>query len=441
MRTPRLSRRTLLRGLLGGAAVGVALPPLEAFFDANGRAYAATGAFPQRFGLFFWGNGILPDRWLPAQSGADWALSDQLAPLNNLRDHFTLISGTEVKVTNVDAHISGPAGLLSGRNSVIRDSSYTFGGPTLDQVVGAALGSTTRFRTLEVGVQPGLVGLSFNGPDSRNPPETSAAALFERLFGPTFRLPGEEPIFDPTLALRRSVLDAVLADAAALDARLGAVDRARLDQHMTAVRELELRIARLEDDPPQLDACLRPAEPLAVPDVDGRVQMRERAAVISELVAMAYACDLTRSLSYWYSDPLSDVLYDGATAGHHQLTHDEPGDQPQVHEIMLEVMGAFADLLEALRRIPEGDGTVLDHCAILGTTDVSYGRTHQIDEFPMVLAGGACGRLKNGLHYRSVTKENAGKVPLSILRALGINAGSYGVDDALTTDGLSAIEV
>jgi hypothetical protein len=438
---PVLSRRTLLRGMLGGSAVSLALPPLDAFFDGHGRAYASTGEFPTRFGLFFWGNGILPDRWIPAQSGAEWALSEQLAPLANVREHLTLVSGTEVKVSNIDAHISGPAGLLSGRSNIIRDGGYTFAAPTLDQLVAAELGASTRFRSIEVGVQPGLVGLSFNGPDSRNPPETSAAALFDRLFGAGFRLPGEEPIYDPTLALRRSVLDAVLADASALEGRLGAVDKARLDQHMTAVRALELRIARMEEDPPELAACLRPEAPPEVPDVEGRVQMRARSAVLSELVAMAFACDLTRSLSFWYSDPLSDVLYAGATAGHHQLTHDEPGDQPQVHDILLEIMGSFADLIEALRAIPEGDGTVLDHSAILGTTDVSYGRTHQIDEFPMLIAGSACGRLKTGQHYRSSTKENAGKVPLSILRALGINAGSFGIDDAYTADGLSAIEV
>jgi hypothetical protein len=436
-----MDRRTMLRGMLGGAAVSIALPPLDVFFNNSGTAYASEAAFPRRFGLFFWGNGVLPDRWVPEQTGTDWALSPQLAPLGDLQPHVSVISGTEVKITNIEAHDSGPAGFLSGRQRISDGAGTTYAGPTIDQMVAAELGGETRFRSLEVGVQPDVRGLSYNGPNSHNPPETDAAVLFSRLFGAGFQLPGEEPIFDPKLALRRSVLDAVLEDAASMDKRLGAVDRARLDQHMSAVRDLELRIQRMEDDPPELAACLRPEEPQAVPDIEGRLQMRERSAVISELVAMAYACDLTRTVSMWYSDPLSDVLYPGTTGAHHQLTHDEPGEQPQVDAIVMDIVGAYSDLVAALRNIPEGDGTVLDSCAILGTTDVSYGRTHQIDNYPILVAGSACGRLKSGIHYRSSDKENAGKVPLSILRALGLNLGSFGVGEAMTTDGLSALEV
>ena len=162
---------------------------------------------------------------------------------------------------------------------------------------------------------------------------------------------------------------------------------------------------------------------------------------MSDLVAMAMACDLTRSLSFWQSDPLTDILYPDASAGHHQLTHDDPDDMPQVHKIVVEIMQSFSDLLVKLDSIQEGDETLLDHCTVLGTTDVSYGRTHQIDEFPIIVAGSACGRLKMGEHYRSGTKENSSKVGLSLLRAVGVNAGSFGDEDAYTEDGLSALEV
>ena len=133
---------------------------------------------------------------------------------------------------------------------------------------------------------------------------------------------------------------------------------------------------------------------------------------------MAYACDLTRVMSYWYSDPLNNVLYPAATAGHHQLTHDEPGDQPQVHQIVLDAVDAYAQLVASLSSVQEGDGTLLDHTVLLGTTDVSYGRTHQIDEFPILLAGQCGGALTTGVHYRSATKENTSHVVLSILRAM-----------------------
>ena len=169
--------------------------------------------------------------------------------------------------------------------------------------------------------------------------------------------------------------------------------------------------------------------------------MSARSHVMTDLVTMAFACDLTRSLSYWYSHPLTDLLFPDTTAGHHQLTHDEPGDQPQVHSIVTAIVQDFAYLVESLNAIPEGDGTLLDNSVILGTTDVSYGRTHQIDKYPILLASTGCRTLKTGIHYQSTTNENASKVPLTILRAMGIPAASFGEDAGFTDSSLSEIEV
>ena len=208
----------------------------------------------------------------------------------------------------------------------------------------------------------------------------------------------------------------------------------------TAVRELELRIEKLQNDPPSYEACERPADPGVIADIDGRPQMSERSAVVSELMAMAFACDMTRVGTVTYSDELNDVLFPNATMGHHQLTHDEPAGQPQVHEIVVQTMTDLAVFLETLRAIPEGDGTLLSNTVVLATSDVSYGRTHQIDEYPLIVAGQCGGTLQTGFHYRSETKENAGKVPLSIMRAMGMQLSSFGVDTAETADGLSEIE-
>lgn len=440
LRRSSLSRRHVLRGIVGGTALALGLPPLEAMFDANGVAYASGGAFPKRFGLFFWGNGILPHKWVPTGTGADWELTEQLAPLASVRDSVTVVTGLEVKTGNPIAHAAGPAGFLSGTGLQISGSDHTFAAPSLDQIIAAAIGGDTVYRSLEVGVDPGARGLSFNGPDSLNPPETDPVALFGRLFGVAFRSPGDEPIVDPTLSLRRSVLDSVMTDVDRLTPRLGAVDRERVDQHLTAIRDLELRIARLQEDPPQLDACERPAVPEPVADIDGRPQMSGRARVMTDLVAMALACDLTRVLSYWYTNPLSDVLFPESTAGHHQLTHDEPGEQPMVNGIVKSIVGDFAYLVSALRAVPEGDGTLLDNSVILATTDVSYGRTHQIDEYPILLAGSACGRLRTGIHHRSVSSESTSHVALSLLQAMDVRVAEFGVDAGLVTTGLSEIE-
>ena len=436
-----LSRRTFLRGVLGSSAIALGLPPLEAMFDVNGKAYAVGDAFPRRFGLFFWGNGILPERWVPEGTGADWELTEQLTPLADLREQITLLTGFEVKTGNPIAHASGPAGFLSGTGLQVNGEDHTFALPTLDQIMAAEIGGDTVFRSVEVGVQPGGGSLSYNGADSNNPAESDPAAIFERLFGVTFRAPGDEPIIDPTLSLRRSVLDSVMDDADALRMRLGVEDQARLDQHFSAIRDLELRIARLQEDPPNLAACVRPEAPPAFPEIEGRPQMAERARVIADLVTMAYACDLTRVLSFWYSDPVNNVLYPEATAGHHQLTHDEPGEQPQVNQIVISIMEDLAYWLDSMRSIEEGDGTLLDNSIILATTDVSYGRTHQIDEYPIILAGTGCGRIRNGFHYRSETQENTSHVSLSLLQAMGVRVDEFGVDAGRVTNGFSEIEV
>ncbi|MFT5430518.1 MAG: hypothetical protein ACI9OJ_001193 [Myxococcota bacterium] len=436
-----LSRRTLLRGILAGGVVSVALPALEIFTGSGKSAFAAGEGFPKRFGMFFWGNGVQPERWIPAKTGDDFELSDELMPLSALMGEFTVVSGLEVKVQNLKPHGSGPGGLLSGTDLKIEGDDDTFRLPSLDQRIAAAVGGATLYRSVEAAVQPGASGRSYTGPGSRNPPVSDPIKLYERLFGGSFAAPGEEQVIDPKLALRRSVLSAVRSDAQRLESRLGTSDKQRLEQHMDAVRDLENRLLKLEQEPPSFLGCARPVEPGALPAIEGRPQMRARNDAMSRMMAMAFACDLTRVGSLWYSDPVNNVLYEDKSAGHHQLTHDEPGDQPQVHEIVVGIMEDFAVYLEALRSVPEGEGTLLDNCAVLATTDVSYGRTHQIDEYPIIVAGSAGGALKMGHHIRSESKENASRIPLTLMQAVGVNATEFGEGNARVEAGLSEIEV
>ncbi len=270
--------------------------------------------------------------------------------------------------------------------------------------------------------------------------QTSPAALFARIFGGGFQLPGSEPIVDPKLGLRRSILDAVAADISKIKTVAGTNDRQRLDSHLEGVRSIERRLARLEEDPPNLAACRMPDAPLAdYPDIEGRPQLQEKNAIFSDIVAMALACDQTRVFSNMLSYPVTNILFEGAPSGHHQLTHDEPDPQPEVHRIVLQCVAAYARQVEALANIAEGAGTLLDSCALLGTSDVSLGKTHALDEFPLLIAGSCGGRLKQGIHYRSAA-ENTSHVMLSLVRAVGINAPSFGAEGGYVTTGLSDIE-
>ena len=431
-----INRRTLLKGLLGGAAISIGLPPLECFINANGTAYAGGGtSFPKRFGVFFWGNGVLPARWDPTTEGTGYALSPQLMPLAALKPDMTIISASRVLTTNSSPHLSGPAGLLTGDAL----SGGTVTRPSIDQVLAQAIGGETRFRSLEIGIQRSDNSYSFSGPNQINPPETSPRAFFNRLFGAGFRMPGEMTTADPRVRLRRSVLDAVGGQAGDLRNRLGTADRIRLDQPLEGIRGLERQIARLEENPPSLAACRRPdMPPEAYADIDGRPQMSAISHAMADLMAMALACDQTRVFFNMYSQSVNNTLFPGAPAGHHQLTHDEPGEQPMVDAIVRLIMSDLAYFLSALRGVPEGDGNLLQHSIVLCTTDCSYGKSHSIDDYPMILAGSAGGALATGRHI-AARGENSSKVMLSILRAMGVRATEFGVGAGRTMDGLSAL--
>lgn len=438
-----LTRRTVLRGLLGGAAVTVGLPPLERFFD-RGMAHAADG-FPRRFGMFYWGNGNLPERWNPVGEGGpgEWTMNSQMEALKPHQADISVVSGMKVLTGNPIAHKSGPGGLLTGHPLILRGGeSFTFAAPTIDQIMAQEIGGETRFRSLELGVQPGAQSMSYNGPDSTNPPETDPAAFFERVFGGGFRVAGEDDEPDPSIGLRRSVLDVVMKDADDLRKRLGAADIIRLDQHFEGIRDLELRIKRLQEDPPVFDACARPDAPTGdYPEVEGRPRMSEISRAMADLITMALACDQTRVFTFHFSTPVNNVLYDGASAGHHRLTHDEPGDQPEVDRIVTDhIMPELAYLIDRLGSVEEGGERLLDHMVLFGTTDCSKGRTHSIEDYPLVLAGGCCGALKTGIHYRSPAAENATMVSLSLLRAMGVRAAEFGAEAGRVIDGLGAIE-
>lgn len=437
-----LDRRTVLRGLLKGTVVSVGLPPLLAFTTRSARAAGCDDGFPRRFAMFFWGNGNVPDKWTPTGegSGDDWQLSETLAALQPMKDKLTVVSGMSVKAPNIIPHWSGAIGFLTGQAPNGVDGDWDVAAPTLDQVLAQEIGGDTIYRSLEVGVETSTA-VSWAGPGAQYPCEEDPYAFYERIFGASFREPGSDAEPDPTIGYRRSVLDAVMGDINRLDQQVGSEDRIRLERHFDGIRELEIRLARLQEDPPQLDACSRPDAPeTEYPDVEGRPQVAEKSRAMSDLLAMALACDQTRVVSQFISYPVRNVLFEGITDGHHTLTHNEPLPQTQVHEITMQIIDQYAYFLGALDAIPEGEGTLLDHCLALGTSDVSEGRTHSLDEFPLLIAGGACGALKTGMHYRSFAEENANKVVLSMLRAMDVVREGFGAGDSYTTDGLSAIE-
>jgi hypothetical protein len=454
--TTTLNRRRLLKGVLGGLAVSVALPPLEAMFNVHGTAYADGTGIAKRLGVFFWGNGVKLDRWTPPDTGANWTPSLELAPLMSIKDYVSVVSGMKISTGNERGHHAGTVGILSGAPMISQphpNSPYasTFSKPSIDQVAAAVIGQTTRFRSLEVGISRRIVTgegttlhyLSHNGPDSFNPAEYDASKVFDRLFGPDFMPPNSAAptVVDATRTLRKSVLDAVSADITGLRQSVGTSDRARLDQHLENIRSIENRLATAPLITPAL--CKLPTNPGSVPDMNSQEQLEQRTKAMSDLIAMALACDQTRVFSMMFSGSVCGTVYwqVGATGGHHDLTHNEAGDQPTVHAATIFTMKQFATLLASLKAIPEGAGNVLDNCAILASSDTADGKAHSITDYPILVAGRAGGAFKYpGVHYRSAG-ENTSTVLLSLLRGVGLPLAEFGDQGGHVTTSCTTIEV
>ncbi len=439
-RLPVLHRRAVLRGILGGAAMSLALPPLEAMLGVNGDAWADGTDLPTRFGIWFWGNGVRTSQWVPTTTGAGWTPNSETAPLLDVRDYVSIVSGCEIK-TATHAHHSGMTGIFTGRKyhqvGTTRDTIVsTFASQSVDQIAADAFSGQTPFRSLEVGVTKfhgtdegtTFQHLSHNGPNNPNPCEYDPRALFNRLFGvPT----------DSQLAIvRGSVLDAVRDQSLRLERRLGSADKARLEQHLDSIRALE---TQLEAD---VSSCGFGDAPSTVADVDGREQIAEKNAVMSDLLALALACDLTRSFSVQFSTAGSGVVFweAGATDSLHGTCHTEALPQPTVHAATTLTMGHLATFLQRLRDVPIGDGNLLDHASILCTTELTDGYTHSNADYPIIIAGKGGGRLKGGVHHRSTSGDNTSHAVLSALRGAGVEASSFGADAGFVSTGISAIE-
>jgi hypothetical protein len=440
----RVGRRAVLRGLAYGGAISVGLPALEIMLDSSGKALADGTPLPKRFGVFFWGNGVRLAKYTPTTVGA-YTLSETLAPLMNVKDYVSIVSGYDIKTGNERGHHAGCVGILSGAPMVSQDPNgapyaSTFSAPSIDQVVATSAGMATRFKSLEVGISKSVTTgegttlryLSHNGPDNPNPPEYSPKALYSRVFGSGFTAPnGTTPTIDPKLALRKSVLSAVRDDANDLRKRLSKTDQARLDQHFESIRALENQISSVEQAPPPPTSCKAPAAPV---DTLGDSKLTATNASMANLVSLALACDQTRVFSYMFSGSVGGTSYPelSISTNHHSLSHDEAGDQPQVQQITVFILQRFAALLEAMKAVPEGDGNLLDNSVILASTDVSEGQPHSINNYPILVAGGGGGALVHpGIHIKG-NKGNASDVLLTLLQAMDLPLTEFGKGGGLS---------
>jgi Protein of unknown function (DUF1552) len=403
----KISRRTLLKGVtLSHLPVWVGLPPLEILFNSRGSAYAAetrAGKTEQpiesRFVFWFNGNGIVEKYWIPEQTGADYTITPCLAPLAPFKQDMHIITGLD----NPAARLPGPgndhhrsmSALVSGTQFTGRGA----GGASLDQLLAAQIGGESRFRSLEIGVSQESFGesiqrnMSWAGRDRALPPEMIPSKLFDRLFG---------RMEEGWINRKRSILDTVREDAAEMRKSLGKDDQTRVEEHVSSIRDLERSIATL---PPQYHR-------IDPPDFDGDMKDWPRIAKLqSDLLAYAFITRQTRVASYMLTkcQGLTRFPWLGYTAArHHDYTHADgkaPGatnatGQRVMRDICRWHVEEFAYLMSRLKSIPEGDGTLLDHCCLVYVHEHAEANEHKNNGLSVILAGHA-GKLKTGVHTRT----------------------------------------
>ena len=442
----KLNRRTMLRGVLGGAAVSMGLPFLDCFLNTNGTALAdAVGPsqrLPLRFGTWIWGCGHIPERWVPTATGKEFTMPADLEPLAPYKDKLAIFSGFDVKLDGVPnkPHITGCLGLRTG----IPVPGEKVSAPTLDVLIGDAIGGGTRFSSIEVSTSGIQRSYSFRAGGSPNPSETSPIALYQRIFVEGFQDPNAAKFTpDPQTIVRRSVLSGVKEDRERVMKAVGAADRARLDQYFTSVRQLEQKLELQLQPPAPVKNFKMPSPP---PEVALNSEMDSVMAthkLMAGLIAQALLCNQTKVFNVLLSDTTSNLRRKGSTTTHHTLTHEEPvnpkiGYQEQVGWFATQSMVAWKDFLDALAGIPEGDGTLLDNCLVLAHSDCSIAKAHAVEGIPTMIAGGAGGRIRTGFHMAG-RADPVTRIGLTVQQALGLQVEKWGTRSMETNRTISEL--
>jgi hypothetical protein len=414
----RLNRRTFLRG----AGATMALPLLDCMTPAT--AYAAAGGAgpaPVRMAFIFFPNGAIMPSWKPTGEGTAYDLSETLAPLGKLKDHFNVITGLaqdngRAKGDGPGDHARSAASFLTGAHPVKTSAGDIRVGVSADQLAAEKIGDRTKLPSLELGIEPGRhagscdsgYSCAYSNTVSWKTATTPVAKeihprlVFERLFGgPTDQRKLRRDLY------RKSILDLVAADATRLKGELGATDQRKIDEYFTGVRELEQRIAKAESDAkeqkPRIEIPVQPPR-----------DMEEHLRLMYELLALAFRADITRVATLMVGNEGSNRSYPmaGVNAGWHQISHHQNEDDKiaQLRKIDLFHTQQLARFLEKLQSIQEGDRTLLDNSMILYGSGLSDGNRHWHHDLPIVLAGRAGGSIRTGRHVKL-----SGEVPLNNL--------------------------
>lgn len=441
--TNTFNRRSLMRGVLGGAAVCVGIPALDVFLNGNGKAWADGAKLPVRLGTYFWGCGLTPGRWVPEKTGAGYDLSPQMRPLKDLIKKTSVFSNFKVELDGRGAiqHWTGQASVMTG---VAASRPGSFERVSFDVQAADAMGGGVRFRSLQM-TPFGDKTLSYSTRTGTgfNTPEVSPLTLYQRVFGEGFADPND-PNWKPdvNVMLRKSVLSAITEQRVALYAQASAADRIKLDQYYTSLRETEEQLAIQLQRPAECESCVVPPEPEA-PNIRGQIDIvNHNSKLMAQLTAMALACNQTKIFNVVHSSATSETYLPGDTSIYHSHTHDEPlhpelGYQVVSDKLATHAFQGYADFLHALESIKEGDGTLLDNSVVLGFSDTGNAKIHSTENIPMFVGGGAGGRHKPA--HIAGNNEPVSRVSLTVQQLAGLPVGQYGVGAMQTSRAITEV--
>src|SRR5258705_8222282 len=397
--TKSLPRRTVLRGL--GATM--ALPFLDAMLPAFSRRGLAAAKPAHRFQTFYVPNGMAMEYWLPKGEGNTFALSPILEPLAAYRDQMLVLSGIKANWNYIHAGASGS--FLTGTVRGGRNEIEIIADVSMDQLLARHFAAETQVASLELsmdapanaGACPGNLScvcthtLSWRSPTQPLPMEWNPRAVFERLFGDSGST--NPAARHARLRQHKSILDSVTTKLASLRKDLGPQDQTKVDEYAEAIRDVERRIQRAEE---QRDIELPTLEqPQGAPPV-----FEDHLAVMLDLQLLAFQSGLTRVISFMIGKEQSARPYPqiGVPEAHHPLSHhnDVPELVAQMSKINRYHAELFAQYLAKLRATPDGDGSLLDHTTILYGSGISNSTRQSGDNLPFLLIGGATGPLKDG---------------------------------------------
>jgi hypothetical protein len=424
-----LPRRTFLRGM--GATV--ALPLLDAMVPSM-TALAKTAADPvRRLGFVYMPMGCDLPRWTPAGEGTLAELSPTLQSLRPVADQLTVITNLELKNAYPGTHATSNAAFLSAAKAKWTESADYYLGTTVDQIAAKEIGGQTLLPSLELSMDLlQTVGqcdngyacvyqnnLSWSSPTTPLPAEAHPRIVFERLFGEG----GSEADRRAARRKRASLLDWVRDDITRLQNTLGPEDRTRVGQYLETVREVERRIQKAE-------ASTRDAP---LPDLDRPVGVpaayADHARLMFDLQVLALQGDVTRVITFQLARETSNRTYTeiGVPDPHHPLTHhgNDPDKIARMAKINAFHVSLFAYFLEKLQATPDGDGSLLDHSLYLYGSGMGNPNVHDHVNLPVLVAGGAAGRVKGGRHIRYAEPTPLANLHLTLLERVGVRLNAF----------------